>query len=125
MFGIRRARGTVHPTRPHASPRLSRAGRVGKEACRELLITPVEILGVRARRRRRLADARAFAQRILANDSAVLAACGPRTVIARVEITSTDVAVVTVSPPAQPPFAVVKLPMTARAVDGMLRESCA
>jgi aminoglycoside phosphotransferase (APT) family kinase protein len=93
------------------------------EACRELLVTPVEILGVRARRRRRLADARAFVQRIIANDSAVLAACGRRTVIARVELTSTDVAVVIVSPPARPPLAVVKLPMTASAVDGMLRES--
>jgi aminoglycoside phosphotransferase (APT) family kinase protein len=93
------------------------------EACRELLVTPVEILGVRARRRRRLADARAFVQRIIANDSAVLAACGRRTVIAHVELTSTDVAVVIVSPPARPPLAVVKLPMKASAVDGMLRES--
>jgi aminoglycoside phosphotransferase (APT) family kinase protein len=105
--------------RPDARP----AGGVGADVYRTLLAAPFEILGVRARRRRRLADARAFVQRILANDSAVLAACGRRTVIARVELTSTDMAVVILSPPAQPPLAVVKLPMTARAVDGMLRES--
>jgi len=105
--------------------RFSRAqvGRVGTDACRVLLGTPVEILGGRARRRRRLADARAFVHRILASDSAARAACGPRTLIARMELTSTDVAVVIVSSPAQPPCAVFKLPMTAPAVDGMLRES--
>jgi aminoglycoside phosphotransferase (APT) family kinase protein len=70
-----------------------------------------------------LAEARALVHRILANDSVVLATCGQRTVSARIELTSTDMAVVIISPPAQPPFAVVKLPMTARAVDGMLRES--
>jgi hypothetical protein len=90
---------------------------------RSLVATPVEILSLRARRRRRLADARAFVHRILATDPAVLAVCGQRTVIARAELTSTDVAVVVVAPPAQPPCAVFKLPMTARAVDGIQRES--
>jgi hypothetical protein len=88
-----------------------------------LLAAPVEILGLRARRRRRLADARSFVQRVLASDPAVLAACGQRMVIAHAELTSTDVAVVIVSPPVQPPSAVFKLPMTARAVDGIVRET--
>jgi hypothetical protein len=98
-------------------------GRLSTDACRALVTAPVEILGLLARRRRRLADARAFVHRILASDPALLAACGRPAVIARAELTSTDVAVVVVSPPAQPPCAVFKLPMTARAVDGMLRES--
>jgi hypothetical protein len=70
-----------------------------------------------------VADARALVPRIIASDSAALAACGPRTVIARAELTSTDVAVVIVSPPGGPPCAVFKLPITARAVDGVERES--
>jgi Phosphotransferase enzyme family len=93
------------------------------EACRELLATPVEVLGSRVRRRRRLAEARALVHRILASDSVVLAACGQRPEIARIELTSTDMAVAIISAPAQPPLAVVKLPMTAWAVDGMVRES--
>jgi aminoglycoside phosphotransferase (APT) family kinase protein len=81
------------------------------------------MLGARVRGRRRLAEARAFAERILASDADTRAACGPRPVVARAELTSTDLAVVIVAPEGQPPCAVLKLPMTDRAVDGLVRES--
>jgi aminoglycoside phosphotransferase (APT) family kinase protein len=112
----------MHEPKQRRFPR-ARLGRAGAERGRALLATPVEILGLRSRRRRQLTDARAFVHRVLASDSTALAACGPRTVIARTELTSTDMAVVIVSPPAEPPCAVFKLPMSARAVDGLLRES--
>jgi aminoglycoside phosphotransferase (APT) family kinase protein len=69
-----------------------------------------------------LTDARTLVPRIIASDSAARAACGPRTVIARAELTSTDVVVVIVAPPGGPSCAVFKLPVTARAVDGVERE---
>jgi hypothetical protein len=74
-----------------------------------LVSAPAEILGLQTRRRRRLADARAFVYRILATDSGALAACGQQAVIARAELTSTEMAVVVVSPPAEPPSAVFAL----------------
>jgi aminoglycoside phosphotransferase (APT) family kinase protein len=86
-------------------------------------MAPVDVIGARVRSRRRLADARALVPRIVASDPAVLAACGPAAVIARAELTSTDVAVILVSPPGRPPGAVLKLPMTPQAVAGMGRES--
>lgn len=60
--------------------------------------------------------------RILANDAAALTACGQRAIVARAELTSTDVVVVVVAPPGEPPSAVFKLPLTPQAADGVLRE---
>jgi hypothetical protein len=92
-------------------------------ARRALLAAPIESIGARVQRRRRLAEARAFVDRILATDRDARTACGPRPVVVRAELTSTDLAIVIVAPEAQPPSAVFKLPMTPRAVDGLLRES--
>jgi len=98
-------------------------GRQGVDGGRRVAaFIPADIIRERIRRRRRLADARALAPRILAADPA-LAACGPRTVIAGSQLTSTNVAVIVMARPDDGASAVLKIPMTAQAAQGMERES--
>jgi hypothetical protein len=86
-------------------------------------LTPFDIIRERAQRRRRLAEARALVPRLLGQDSAGLAACGRSTVIARSQLTSTNVAVIFLACPGELPCAVLKLPMTMQATEGLKRET--
>jgi aminoglycoside phosphotransferase (APT) family kinase protein len=86
-------------------------------------MTPFHIFIEHAQRRRRLAEARALVPRLLAHDSAALAACGRPTVIAGSQLTSTNVAVIFLACPGEPACAVLKLPMTMQATEGLKRET--
>jgi aminoglycoside phosphotransferase (APT) family kinase protein len=79
--------------------------------------------GCRARNRHRLADACALVPRILATESRSLPRDAVRAVVARAQLTSTDMAVLMLAPVREPPCLVVKMPMSAEAVDGLERET--
>lgn len=79
--------------------------------------------GRRARDRHRLADACALVPRILATESRSLPRGAHRAVVARAELTSTDVAVLVLAPIHEPPCMVIKMPMSAQAVRGLEREA--
>jgi hypothetical protein len=86
-------------------------------------VTPIDIIREPAQRRRRLAEARGLVPRLLAQERSALAACGRPTVIAGSQLTSTNVAVIFLACPGEPPCAVLKVPTMTQASEGLTRET--
>jgi aminoglycoside phosphotransferase (APT) family kinase protein len=72
--------------------------------------------------RRRLSKARALVPTILAREAGSLPDCDGRLVVARAEVTSTGMAVVTVARAGGPACFVIKMPVTAEAAEALGRE---
>ena len=79
--------------------------------------------GRRALERQRLADARALVPGILATESGSLPRGARGAVVARAEVTSTDMAVVVLALVDGPPCMVIKVPMSAQAARGLELET--
>jgi hypothetical protein len=79
--------------------------------------------GRHARDRHRLADACALVPRILATESRSLPPGALGAVVARAQLTSTDVAVLVLAAIHEPPCVVIKMPMSAEAARGVERET--
>lgn len=73
--------------------------------------------------RQRLANACVIVPQILADQAQTLPSCARGSLIADAQLTSTGVAVVTLTPVDEPPCLIVKIPTTTTALEGLTRES--